>query len=94
MVHAGIADLKASLSEYLERVKAGEEVIVTDRGRPVARLTPISALSDEVEQLVRRGIVRPPQRRLDVAVVTGARLPKDRDGKALAALLEERRGGR
>jgi len=33
MKSAAISKLKASLSEYLDRVKAGEEVIVTERGR-------------------------------------------------------------
>src|SRR6187200_1907460 len=36
---ASIADVKARLSEYVRRVKAGHEVVVTDRGVPVARLT-------------------------------------------------------
>lgn len=32
--------LKASLSQYLRRVEAGETLVVTDRGRPVARIVP------------------------------------------------------
>lgn len=43
MESAGIAELKARLSEYLSRVEAGEEVLVTDRGRPVAWLVPVGA---------------------------------------------------
>jgi prevent-host-death family protein len=35
-----IAELKARLCEYLARVQAGAEVIVADRGRPVARIVP------------------------------------------------------
>ncbi len=35
----GVSDLKARLSEYLRLVKKGEEVVVLDRGEPVARLT-------------------------------------------------------
>ena len=38
-VSANIATLKARLSEYLRQVKAGNEVVVTERGVPVARLT-------------------------------------------------------
>ena len=37
----GVRHLKARLSRYLQRVRAGERLIVTDRGRPVASLTPI-----------------------------------------------------
>ncbi|MGH3144697.1 MAG: type II toxin-antitoxin system prevent-host-death family antitoxin [Rubrobacter sp.] len=36
-------ELKARLSEYLLRVRAGEVVLVTDRGKPVARLVPVGA---------------------------------------------------
>lgn len=35
MKKASVSELKASLSEYLARVKKGEEVVVTDRDRPV-----------------------------------------------------------
>ena len=37
-----ISELKARLSEYLNQVKSGTEVLVTDRGKPVARIIPIS----------------------------------------------------
>lgn len=42
MKTAAVSELKARLSKYLNRVKAGEEVLITDRGNPVARLLPIS----------------------------------------------------
>lgn len=38
-VSANVATLKARLSEYLRHVKAGNEVVVTQRGVPIARLT-------------------------------------------------------
>lgn len=56
----GIRELKNGLSKYIDRVRAGEEVIVTDRGRPVARLSSIDAASDRLADLVAEGIVRPP----------------------------------
>lgn len=37
----GIAQLKAHLSEYVSRAKAGEHVIICDRDTPVAQLTPL-----------------------------------------------------
>lgn len=37
-MQVGIRELKATLSAVLQRVKAGEEVVVTERGTPVARL--------------------------------------------------------
>jgi prevent-host-death family protein len=41
MRQAGITELKARLSEYLDPVKAGCEILITDRGVPVARLVPL-----------------------------------------------------
>lgn len=61
----GVAELKASLSETLARVKAGDEVLVTEHGRPVARILSLS-LADPAgfahEELVRAGILRLPER--------------------------------
>lgn len=39
----GVRELRQHASRYLERVARGESVEVTDRGRPVARLVPITA---------------------------------------------------
>lgn len=55
-------DLKNNLSRYLDRVRAGEEVIVTDRGRPVARLSSLEHPSDRLAELIALGAVRPPKR--------------------------------
>ena len=55
-------DLKNNLSRYLDRVREGEEVIVTDRGKPVARLLPLDPSTDRLAELIASGIVRPPKR--------------------------------
>jgi prevent-host-death family protein len=57
----GVRDLHDRLSEYLERVEAGVELVVTRRGRPVARLSAIEP-GDPLAELVRRGLVRLPER--------------------------------
>ncbi|MHB1455324.1 MAG: type II toxin-antitoxin system Phd/YefM family antitoxin [Armatimonadota bacterium] len=62
MKMAAIAKLKATLSECIDYVKSGEEILVTDRGKPVARITPVGGgLAGDVRrtQLVCRGIIRP-----------------------------------
>ena len=59
-IEVGVRDLKNNLSRYLERVHEGEDVIVTDRGRPVARLGPVDGPTDRLAALVAAGIVRPP----------------------------------
>lgn len=61
-LEVGVRDLKNNLSRYLERVQGGEEVIVTDRGRPVARLSALDASADRFAELVALGVVRPPKR--------------------------------
>lgn len=96
MKSAPISEVKARLSEYLNRVKAGEEVIITDRGTPVARLLPIARTKNARERLAsmeRRGVIRLGSGRLPKDFW---RLPKAEDsgGLVLRALLEEREGGR
>jgi prevent-host-death family protein len=39
----GVRELRQNLSKYLDRVKAGEDLVVTEHGREVARLVPIAA---------------------------------------------------
>lgn len=65
----GIAELKALLSETLARVKAGEEITVTEHGRPIARLAPITAAAPAAatQELARAGLVRPPEKPLGEA---------------------------
>lgn len=41
MTSVGVRELKNSLSEQLRRVKRGAEIIVTERGKAVARLSPV-----------------------------------------------------
>ena len=56
----GIRELKNGLSGYIDRVRNGEEIIVTDRGRPVARLSSLDATHDHLAELVAAGVVRAP----------------------------------
>ena len=44
MKTAAVAKLEAQLSQYLARVKAGEEILVTERTVPVARTSPVAVL--------------------------------------------------
>ncbi len=57
----GVRELQDRLSEYLERVEAGDEVIVTRGGKPIARLSAVRR-DDPLQDLVRRGLVRLPER--------------------------------
>jgi prevent-host-death family protein len=55
----GIRELHDQLSRYVRHVAAGSEVVVTMRGEPVARLTPIE-VADPLADLRRRGLVQEP----------------------------------
>ena len=55
-------DLKNNLSRYLHRVGEGEELLVTDRGRPVARMVPLDAGGDRLAQLIEDGLIVPPSK--------------------------------
>jgi prevent-host-death family protein len=61
-VEVGIRDLKNGLSRYIDQVREGGEVIVTDRGQPVARLSAIDRPTSRLSELVMSGLVRPPNR--------------------------------
>lgn len=39
---AGVREARQNLTELLDEVKKGREVVITDRGRPVARLAPLA----------------------------------------------------
>jgi prevent-host-death family protein len=96
MTLASVAELKARLSEFLAAVRRGEDVIVTDRGRPIARLTGLAddtKLDARVTELVRNGMMRPPRGNLPADFWDRER-PVDPEGRSLTALLEEREEGR
>lgn len=60
MPQVGVRELKNQLSRYLKRVQAGEELIVTERGRTVARIVPagVSDMQHTLEPLRRDGHIR------------------------------------
>jgi len=96
MVTAAIADLKARLSAYLKQIKAGHEVIVTDRGVPVAKLVPLEGKElrgTRRQRLVAAGVLRPGRGALRKSLLSP---PKGKlTGKSvLDSLLEERSEGR
>lgn len=55
----GIRELKEQLSTYIRRVKAGETIVITDRGKPVGRLVPYSdSLAHRLEMMQEVGFIR------------------------------------
>lgn len=49
-MEVSIREMKNNLSKYLQHARAGEEVIITDRGRPVARLMPVATRTEDTEE--------------------------------------------
>jgi prevent-host-death family protein len=58
MAEVGIRELRDNLSRYLERVRDGEEIVVTDRGRAVARMVPTDQ-PRPYDRLVAEGTIEP-----------------------------------
>lgn len=94
MKKASISELKNQLSAYLQRVRAGQTVIVYDRNRPIARIDRIADEDDDdrIVQLQRTGIITPPSEPLPLDLI---RTPLPRaEHSVVEALLEERAEGR
>ena len=62
MKTVNISDLKAQLSAHIQLVREGEEVIVCDRNKPVARIIPCWSedYSEREQRLISRGVLLPP----------------------------------
>ncbi len=75
----GIRDLRDGLSRYLDSVRDGAEITVTDHGRPVARIVPVG--SDAYARLVADGSLVP-------AANANVTLPPRRDVGAISDLIE------
>jgi prevent-host-death family protein len=97
MKTVAVAKLKASLSRYLARVKGGEEILITERGKPVAKIVPLrrdaSAFPEHLLEMERAGLIRLGTGKLPEGFWDLPR-PEDPNDLALKALLEEREEGR
>lgn len=85
MERIGIRDLKQRASAVIRRVAAGEEIEVTDRGKPVARIVPLP-LGDVYTRLLAAGEV------VQATSVWSEVEPAETvPGKPLSAVLQEMR---
>lgn len=93
MATVGIKQLKNHLTQYLRRSKEGEEIIVTERGKPIAIIRPIHSAEEvssreaRLAQLAAQGRLtlptRPPLEKIRLVKVSGPPLS--------ALILEDRR---
>lgn len=62
MEEIGVRELRQNASRYLARVEAGEELGVTNKGRLVARLVPVTDSERSRESLIEAGVLVPAPR--------------------------------
>jgi prevent-host-death family protein len=99
MKKASITEAKNRLSALIDGLKKGSPVLIVDRGRPVARLEPVTSIgegeqSGRLSRLIREGIVRPGRTALANSLFTAQPPRPKRNASAVAALLAERRDSR
>lgn len=85
----GVAELRQNLSTYLRRVSKGQRLVVTDRNRPVAELSPPPSTGADLDRLIAEGRVSRPRR---PSLPEPLELKGDPD--ALGRALDEIRGDR
>jgi len=85
-MEVGIRELRNHLSRYLDEVRQGEEIVVTDRGRAVARLVPLSG-ERKIDRLIAEGLVTPAKNRGPRTVPKPIKI----DGTVSDLIIEERR---
>lgn len=91
-----LSHFKTHLSAHLARIKKGQEIVVTDRGVPVARVIPFQEQglsSEQLKVLVREGAVRAPAKKLHARFREPSPF-KDSKSRVLHALLSEREDDR
>ena len=94
MISASVSTIKNSLSSYLEKVKAGQRVMITDHRKAVAVLEPVdsSHWPETVREAIQKGEAKGPRRALNLAKFK--ELPAGEGGSLSEAILEERRQAR
>lgn len=89
MEQIGIRELRQNASVWVSKAKAGAVIQITDRGRPVARLVPLTAAEQGRNKLIADGHLIP-------ANVSRGRLSVDNliDAPPLTPMLDEQRSER
>ncbi len=85
-VEVGVRELKNRLSHFIDLAQVGNEVIVTEHGKPVARIMPVSEADIRMQKLILAGIVTP-------AIDPGRPRPQGRIivNKSMSELIREMR---
>jgi len=90
-VKVGVRELRENLRAFLDRVKNGDVIVVTERGKPIARLTGAEE-SAAYERLVAEGIITPAKRPRQPIDFKG--LPRLKHPTLTDIVLEQRRSSK
>ncbi len=90
-----ISDLKARLSAHLQFVRGGEEVVVCDRNKPVARIVPIllETYTEGEQRLIACGVLEPPLKKRP-ALIRWPEPPGNVSDEVMEQVWREEREGR
>jgi prevent-host-death family protein len=99
MKKASITEAKNNLSALIDGLKNGSPVLIVDRGRPVARLEPVTTGREpdhegRLSRLIREGIVRPARAPASRALVAERPPRAKRGASGVRVLIRERRESR
>jgi prevent-host-death family protein len=86
----GLREANQKFSKAIQAVKQGKEIVLTERGKPIAVIKPIEAGKDEsavIRRLESEGVLRPAAKRGAMPDIKPVRIK----GKALSATVREDR---
>jgi len=86
-MEVSVSQFRAQLKDYLTKAKDGQDIVITDRGVPIARLTGVEGAS-LLEQLEREGLLSAPAGARPVAPNLG---PERSSDSAISGLLKRLR---
>ena len=96
MKNVSVSKARASFSALIEEVRQGETVVITHRGKPVARIDPCSLADvpdgDRVKSLAARGLAVPPRNLIDVERFLATPRPNLPEGVDASDYIVEERG--
>lgn len=91
-----VTELRSRLSAYLAKARNGEEILIRDRNLAIAKLVPLSSAEDFGEgllELAAQGLVRLPEKRLDLKALFAIPAPEIPLAKLRVAIEAEREEG-
>jgi prevent-host-death family protein len=89
-LRVGIRELRQDASRIIDLVKSGRSFLITEHGRPVAKLNPLQGPT--LEDLIELGVITPATRKYDPAI--DKPLPNPDNIDLVAALLADRAAAR